>query len=81
MLKRFVFACLGVLCLAIAYHLGAGTATAQSPAAGKIQLISAAGEKAWVVTENDEIYLIDSAKTTSVAHGDGWVKYKLGVLK
>ena len=80
MAKRFMFVCLGILCLAIAYHLGASSAIAQAAAAGRVQLISAAGDKAWVVTENDEIYLIDSGKTTSVSHGEGWSKFKLGVL-
>ena len=80
--KRFMFVCLGILCLAIAYHLGANTATAQSAAAGKVRLLSAAGDggRAWVVTENEEIYLIDSGKTATVAHGEGWSKYRLSVL-
>ncbi len=80
MAKRFMFVCFGLLCLAFAYHLGAGSAHAQSGAAGKVQLISAAGDNAWVVTENDDIYLIKGDVTPSVAHGEGWSKYRLGVL-
>lgn len=78
--KRFMFVCLGILCLAIAYHLGANSANAQAATTVKVQAIAASGDKAWVVTESDEIYLIDSAKTASVAHGEGWAKYRLGVL-
>ena len=80
MAKRFMFVCLGLLCLAFAYHLGAGNAQAQSGSAGKIQLITASGDNVWVVTENDDIYLIKGDVTPSVAHGDGWSKYRLGVL-
>ena len=50
MAKRFMFVCLGLLCLVFAYHLGAGSAQAQSGSAGRIQLITASGDDAWVVT-------------------------------
>jgi len=29
--KRFFYVCAGILCLALAYHLGARSATAQAP--------------------------------------------------
>jgi len=79
MVKRFFFVCLGILCLALAYHLGANNANAQG-SVGKVRLIAAAGDNAWVVTDSDDIYLINGQSATSVAHGDGWYKYRLGVL-
>ena len=78
MVKRFFYACLGILCLALAYHLGANSASAQGPS-GRVREIAAAGDNAWVVTDTDEIYLI-SKSAASVSHGDGWSKYRLGVL-
>ena len=80
MAKRFFFVCLGILCLALAYHLGANNASAQG-SGGKVRLIAAAGDNAWVVTDTDDIYLLKEAGTPSVAHGDGWSRYRLGVLK
>ena len=46
-----------LLDLALAYHLGANNASAQS-SAGKVRLIAAAGDNVWVVTETDDVYLI-----------------------
>jgi hypothetical protein len=80
MAKRFFFVCLGILCLALAYHLGANNASAQG-SSGKVRLIAAAGDNAWVVTDTDDIYLVKESGTPSVAHGDGWSRYRLGVLK
>ena len=80
MAKRFMFVCLGILCLAFAYHLGAGNAQAESSGSTKIRLITASGDNAWVVTESDDIYVIKDGVTPSVAHGEGWAKYRLGVL-
>jgi hypothetical protein len=43
--KRFFYVCAGLLCLALAYHLGASSATAARPAAvvegATIQIIQA----------------------------------------
>ena len=79
MAKRFFFVCLGILCLALAYHLGANNANAQG-AGGKVRMIAAAGDNAWVVTDTDDVYLLKE-NTPAVAHGDGWARYRLGVLK
>jgi len=81
MAKRFMYVCAGLLCLAIAYHLGANSANAQGSASGKIRLISSSADVAWVVTDDDDIYSIQRGKTPSVSHGDGWQKYRLGVLR
>ena len=53
MAKRFMFVCLGILCLAFAYHVGASNAQAESSSSTKVRLITAAGDNAWVVTEHD----------------------------
>ena len=79
MAKRFLYVCVGLFLLAVAYHLGANNANAQSGGA-KVRLISASGPYAWVVTDNDDVYVLQQGVTTSVAHGDGWAKFRLGVL-
>jgi hypothetical protein len=78
MFKRFFYACLGILCLALAYHLGANNANAQG-STGRVREIAASGDNAWVVTDTDDVYFI-SRNAASVSHGDGWAKYRLGVL-
>lgn len=55
MLKKFCLASASVLMLAIAYHLGASTATAQAP--GNPVVGISAGN--WVVTANGDIYVAD----------------------
>ncbi len=83
MAKRFFLVCLGVLCLAIAYHVGAERAIAQAAASsttGKIKLIAASGETAWVVTDNDDIIMVDGKTAPSVSHGDCWAKFRAGML-
>ena len=53
MLKRFFYASAAVLMLAIAYHLGAGTATAQAPS----NSVVACFYGSWsVVTANGDVY-------------------------
>ena len=79
MAKRFFLVCLGILCLAIAYHLGAERAQAQG-ATGHLRLIASEGDVAWVVTDNDDIYLINKS-APSVSKGDGWAKYRVGLFK
>ena len=80
MAKRLFFVCAGLVCLALAYHLGASSAQAQSGAANRIRLMSSTGKIAWVVTESDDVYMINGESTASVSHGEGWTKYRLGVL-
>lgn len=78
MAKRFFYVCLGILCLACAYHLGANNASAQG-SGGKIRMVAAAGDDVWLVTDTDDVYVM-SKGTASVTHGDGWAKYRLGLL-
>ena len=80
MAKRFFYACLGLLCLAIAYHVGASRATAQT-GGGQIRFVEGRGTNVVVVTSSDEIYVIDPAKLNSVASGTGWSKFRLDAVK
>ena len=80
MVKRFFYVCAGILCLALAYHLGASSASAQAEGHGKIRHIVAWGDQAWIVTDADEIYSVDRNKAPSVSRGVGWVKFRLGML-
>lgn len=80
MAKRFMLVCLGILCLSFAYHLGAGAVEAQGGSSVKIRMIAASGDHAWVVTENEDIFLLKGGVTPSVAHGDGWARFRLGLL-
>ncbi|HEY3216222.1 MAG TPA: hypothetical protein VGK93_06980 [Candidatus Eisenbacteria bacterium] len=64
--KRFFYVCAGLLCLALAYHLGARSATAQ---ATKTQIATATGgSSCLVILANGDVY--------RDASGDGtrWVK-------
>lgn len=80
MAKRFFLVCLGVLCLAIAYHLGAERAQAQG-STGHLKLIACDGDVAWVVTDTDDIYLLNGKGLSAVSKGDGWAKYRVGLFK
>ena len=50
--KRFFYVCAGLLCLALAYHLGARSATAQAPG----NPIAAAPATGYVFTANGDLY-------------------------
>ena len=52
--KRFFFICAGLLCLALAYHLGATSATAQAPGN---PVVAARAQPDAVVTANGDVYL------------------------
>jgi hypothetical protein len=65
--RRFFYVSAAVLCLAIAYQLGASAVGAQSPAV--VQGISSTLDQsgltyAMVVTENGDIYVSNDAGTT-----------------
>ena len=81
MAKRFFYVCAGILCLALAYHLGATSATAQSSARGQIRLMDSRGTQVVVVSESDDIYVIDPEKLPNVARGSGWSKFRLDAVK
>lgn len=84
MAKRFFFVCAGILCLALAYHLGANTATAQTGAKGRIRFVESIKDtttRAWIVNDNDDIYVIDVDKLHDVAKGDGWRKFRLDAVR
>ena len=80
MAKRFFYACAGILCLAFAYHLGASRATAQT-SSGQIKFVEGRGTNVVLVTQSDEIYVIDPAKLPSVSSGTGWSKFRLDAVK
>ena len=77
MAKRFFYLCAGFLCLALAYHLGATSATAQAEGRGRIRHVVGWEKRVWVVTDSDEIFAISRDSLQSVAHGVGWAKYKI----
>ena len=81
MARRFFFVCAGILCIAFAYHLGAGNATAQGQSRGTITHVEASGNHVWVVTDTDDIYVIDPEKLRDVAKGSGWWKFRLDAVK
>ena len=81
MAKRFVYVCAGILCLAFAYHLGATRATAQTPAGTKIRFVEAAPGHLWLVTDAEDIYLIDPEKVPFVAKGAGWSRFRIDAVK
>jgi hypothetical protein len=79
--KRFFYVCLGIVCLAFAYHLGASRADAQGASKGKIRLLDSRGTYVVVVNENDDIYVLDPAKLNEVAKGTGWMRFNLDAVK
>jgi hypothetical protein len=79
--KRFFYVCVGMLCLAFAYHFGATRAAAQGAAKGKIRFVEARGAYVLVVSESDDIYVIDPDKLREVARGTGWWKFSLEAVK
>ena len=80
MAKRFFYVCAGLVCLALAYHLGVTNSNAQAASGNRIRMLSATGTTAWVVTEGDDIYLIKGDTTTAAARGDGWSRFHLANL-
>lgn len=56
MAKRFLYVCLGVLALAIAYHLAVGPQLAQSQPGERAMLFSVDGGLACVMTDQGNIY-------------------------
>jgi hypothetical protein len=79
--KRFFFVCVGILCLALAYDFGAARAAAQGSAKGKIRFVEARGAYVLVVSENDDIYVIDPEKLGQVARGPGWWKFNIDAVR
>lgn len=56
--KRFFYVCAGLLCLALAYHLGATSATGAPPADDSVVATSANGTV--VFTAKGNVYLNDN---------------------
>src|SRR5438128_1757716 len=56
--KRFFYVCAGILCLALAYHFGALSATAQAPGNPVVGIayFAAAGNSGVAVTTNGDVY-------------------------
>ena len=53
--KRFFYVCVGLLCLAFVYHLGARNSQAQAPG-NPVVAMSDYGGSIWVVTANGDVY-------------------------
>lgn len=67
--KRFFFVSAGVLCLALAYHFGATSATAQAP--GNAVVAATANSLAeFAITANGDTYFSNNAGTTWTFHGN-----------
>ena len=71
--KAFFFVCLGILALAVAYHFGATTATAQAPgnacvAMTNYNLSSTIGYEISVLTENGDVYGWDRSTWTHISN-------------
>lgn len=81
MAKRFFYTCAGILCLALAYHLGASNATAQSGTRGQIRFVDSRGTQVVVVNDADDIFVLDPEKLPNVAKGAGWAKFRLDAVK
>ena len=81
MAKRFFYICAGILCVAFAYHLGATNATAQSGVRGQIRFVESRGAYVVVVSDTDDIYVMDPEKLPNVAKGAGWWKFRLDAVK
>ncbi len=54
--KRFFYVCAGLLCLAIAYHLGARSATATQAPGNQVVALAPYGSALWAVTSNGDVY-------------------------
>ena len=54
--KVFLYVCAGLLCLALAYHFGATSATAQAGSSVAGFTVQANGPFAWVMTPTGDIY-------------------------
>ena len=67
MARKFFYVCAGMLMLALSYHLGATTATAQ--AAGSLECASYSGNAAWAVAGHHLYYLSNSAPREFVDYG------------
>lgn len=77
MTKKFFYACAGVFLLALAYHLGAGSADAQSPQPARAIVQGAGNGRYQIVNGTPEmarnIMLLDSVtgKTWQICGGNG----------
>ena len=56
MAKRFFYVCAGLLCLALAYHFGATSATAQAPGNPVVGITNGYNGGLQVVTANGDVY-------------------------
>lgn len=81
MTKRFFYLCAGLLALAIAFHLGASSAMAQREARGQIKFIEARGTYVVLVSDTDDIYVVDPEKLPNVARGTGWWRFRLDAVR
>ena len=64
--KRFFYVCAGLLCLALAYHLGATSATAQAPGNPVVGVGGGGGDNRQVfvaVTANGDAFLYSPGNT------------------
>ena len=62
MAKRFFYVCAGLFLLALSYHLGANSATAQAPGNSVVGVESAMTTYVNVVTANGDVYRVDAGQ-------------------
>jgi hypothetical protein len=55
--KRFFFVSAGILCLALAYHLGAASARAQAPGNSAVGIAAFQGARVAIAANGDTYYL------------------------
>lgn len=67
MAKRFFYVCAGLFLLALSYHLGARSATAQAPSNSVVGIETAMNSYTNIVTANGDIYRIDGGTTGGAA--------------
>ena len=60
MARKFFYVCAGLFLLALSYHLGAGTATAQAPGNPVVGITSLGVSTYVVVTANGDLYGTDN---------------------
>ena len=67
--KRFFYVSAGILCLALAYHLGATTATAQAPSNPVVGITDVTGGES-AITANGDTYFTNTGGATWELRGN-----------
>jgi len=64
MARKFFLVCAGMFLLALSYHLGAGTATAQAPSNSIVAVIGTPGFETCAFTANGDVFSSDNPRNT-----------------